>query len=170
MLASVYFIGYCIGGALFWLPDKIGRKRSVIISLSLSMMAETIMIFNADYNVRMACFFFMGLFQIQNSASYLWLYESVTRQKKPTAITVINVVYSLPQPVMCLYVVFISKDWFQLVFWALILGYVCLAICFFCPESPQWLIVHGHRQECIKALNRIARFNGRSHCTIPNDA
>ena len=62
MLASDYFIGYCLGGSLFWLPDKIGRKKSVIFSMSLSMLAETVMIFASGYYTRMSCFFFMGLF------------------------------------------------------------------------------------------------------------
>ena len=170
MLASAYFIGYCLGGSLFWLPDKIGRKKSVIFSMTLSMLAETVMIFASGYLTRMSCFFFMGLFQLQNSASYLWLYESVAKHKKSTVITIINAVYALSQPVMCLYVLFISKDWFKLVFWALILGYISLTLCFICPESPTWLIVHGHREQCIKVLNQIAKYNGKSSQSIPDDA
>ena len=49
------------------------------------------------------------------------------------------------------------------------LGYLSLLICFFCPESPQWLMVHGYREEGIKALNKIAKFNG-SDAYIPEDA
>ena len=169
MLASAYFIGYSIGASMYFLPDKIGRKKAVIFSLSLSITAESFMLWVANYNVRMGCFFFMGLFQLQNSTSYQWLYESVSKANKATAITVINSVYALPQPLMCLYVVYISKNWFPLCFWALMLGYVCLGICFFCPESPQWLMVHGHREEGIKALNRIAKFNG-SLLRIPENA
>ena len=112
MLASAYFVGYCIGGSMFFLPDKIGRKTSIIFSLTLSMLAETIMIFASGYYTRMACFFFMGLFQLHNSTSYQWLYESVSKSYKPTAITIINSVYALPQPIMCLYVMYIGKDWF----------------------------------------------------------
>ena len=78
-LATVYFIGYCVGGSFYWVPDKIGRKKAVMGSLCLSMMAETVMIFVSAYHIRMVAFFVMGLFQLQNSASYLWLYESVTK-------------------------------------------------------------------------------------------
>ena len=63
-LASAYFIGYCLGGSLYWVPDRIGRKKAVIGSLCLSMMAETVMIFIPAYNVRMVSFFVMGLFQL----------------------------------------------------------------------------------------------------------
>ena len=100
------------------------------------MTAGTIMIFNSGYYVRMICFFVTGLFQLQNSVSYVWLYESVSERSKPTAVTIVNAVYALPQPLMCLYIMFITKDWFLLCFLALILGYVSLIICYFCPESP----------------------------------
>ena len=75
-LATVYFIGYCVGDSFYCL---IGRKNAVMGSLCLSMMAETVMIFVSAYSIRMIAFFVMGLFQLQNSASYLWLYESVTK-------------------------------------------------------------------------------------------
>ena len=64
---------------------------------------------------------------------------------------------------------YVGKNWFPLAFGALVLGYVALLISCFCPESPQWLIVHSHREECIKALNRIAKCNGKE-ARIPDDA
>ena len=79
MLASVYSFGYLISGFLFWVPDRLGRKRTVILSLTIAMTAETIMVFNPSYSVRMICFFITGLFQLQNSVSYVWLYESVSK-------------------------------------------------------------------------------------------
>ena len=136
MLASVYFIGYSIGASMYFLPDKIGRKKSVLFSLALSMTAESIMMWVNHYHFRMFAFFFMGLFQLQNSTSYQWLYESVSKANKSTAITIINSVYALPQPVMCLYVMYLGKDWYPLCFWALMLGYVCFIIAAICPDSP----------------------------------
>ena len=62
MLASVYFIGYSIGASMYFLPDKIGRKKSVIFSLAMSMTAESIMMWVVHYHARMFAFFFMGLF------------------------------------------------------------------------------------------------------------
>ena len=70
---------------------------------------------------------------------------------------------------MCVYVMFISKDYFSLCFWGLMIGYVALIVAFLCPESPQWLFVHGMRKEGIEALNKIAKFN-RAEARIPEDA
>ena len=64
---------------------------------------------------------------------------------------------------------FVSKNWFDLCFWALILGYTALVICLFCPESPQWLFVHGKQEQGVDSLNKIARFNG-TEARIPYDS
>ena len=62
MLASAYFIGYSIGASMYFLPDKIGRKKSVMFSLTLSMVSESILMWVVNYHWRMIAFFFMGLF------------------------------------------------------------------------------------------------------------
>ena len=95
-MVSVYFIGYSIGASLSFLPDTIGRKKSVVISLSISILCETVMLWVPDYNVRCVCFFITGLFQLQNSTSYQWLSESVASSYKSTIITIMNSVYALP--------------------------------------------------------------------------
>ena len=70
---------------------------------------------------------------------------------------------------MCLYIMYVSKNWFYLCFVAQLLGYVVLFICLFLPESPKWLLVHGKREEAIAALNSIASVNG-VQTLIPEDA
>ena len=64
MMASAYFIGYAIGASMYFIPDKIGRKKAVIFSLTMSMIAESVMLWMSDYHIRMAAFFFMGVFQL----------------------------------------------------------------------------------------------------------
>ena len=95
-IISLYFFGYGLGIFLSFLPDKIGRKTSVLMSLTVALVSETVMVFNANYNVRCAGYFIIGLFQIQNSTSYLWISESVATPYKPTTHAVISSVYSLP--------------------------------------------------------------------------
>jgi len=69
-LVSVYFIGYVVGTCFYFLPDKIGRKKSIIGSLSLNLISEAVMLWSSNYYVRMAGFFFQGMFMLQNSTSY----------------------------------------------------------------------------------------------------
>ena len=49
---------------MYFLPDKIGRKKAVIFSLALSLTAESVILWMSDYHIRMAAFFFMGVFQL----------------------------------------------------------------------------------------------------------
>ena len=62
LMASTYFLGYAIGASIYFLPDMIGRKRAIIFSTTFNLIAETVLLWNSDYYVRMAAFFFMGLF------------------------------------------------------------------------------------------------------------
>ena len=160
LLISAYYIGYGIGAFAYSLPDQIGRKKSCIYGLLLCLTCETTMLFFPNYYLRLIGFFGIGLSQIKNSTAYNWLSESVSLQKKSTAYTLINIVDSVPLLVMCLYIMFVSTNWFHLNFWMVIIGYSALVVLAFCPESPQWLIVTGRRREAIRVLNGISRCNG----------
>ena len=89
--------------------------------------------------------------------------------KKALAFTVINLVDAIPVAVTCLYFWFISKDWYTLNFYQLLLCYAAFLGVFICPESPRWLLVNGKSAEAIKVLNWMAKINGNPQ-SIPEDA
>ena len=111
----------------------------------------------------------MGLSQLKNSASYVWASECVPLSNKPLAFTMINVFDCFPMPFLCLYFMYVSKDWYPLNFYVLLLSYVSFVLTFLCPESPRWLLVNGRTKEAIEVLNYIALWNGSSQ-RIPEDA
>ena len=90
LLVSAWYLGYMVGALAFALPDKIGRKRSVILGFGLSLLCETVVICVPHYYIRMAGFFGIGLSQVKNSTSYQWLSESVPTHYKSTACTIIS--------------------------------------------------------------------------------
>ena len=163
LLISSYYIGYGIGAFAYDLPDRIGRKKSCIYGFLLCLLCETMILFNSNYYVRLVGFFGIGLSQVKNSTAYNWLSESVSMKDKSTAYTIINIVDSIPLLVICLYIMFVSTNWFHLNFWIVCVGYSALIIACFCPESPQWLLISGRRKECIRVFNRIAKCNGSWH-------
>ena len=61
-IVSVYYIGYVFGACFYFVPDKYGRKRSVIVSLLLELVSETVILWTSSYHLRMAGFFFQGVF------------------------------------------------------------------------------------------------------------
>ena len=168
-MITAYYIGFALGGLFFSMPDKYGRKLSVIFGLVITCVAQIIMLYYPNYWIRMGTFFMMGLSQIKNSVSYVWLSESVPLPKKSMAIISISLFDAIPMAVTCLYFMYISRDWFYLSFFMLILSILATVCAFICPESPRWLLVNGRKEEAIKALNYFARVNG-SHYRIPSTA
>ena len=116
----------------------------------------------------MLAFFGMGLSQIKNSVSYVWASECVPLPQKSLSFTIINLIDALPMAVLCLYFLFISKDWYYINFYVTLTGYVALMFAFICPESPRWLLVNGKSKEAIKVLNYMSKFNGNLE-RIPNN-
>ena len=63
--------------------------------------------------------------------------------------------------IACFYFVAISRNWFWLYFTMTALGSISFVLTMaIVPESPKWLLIHGKREEAIKALNWIGRING----------
>ena len=69
------------------------------------------MVLSNSFAVRTVMFFLMGLAQIKNSLSYVWLSECVSFRYKPTAFTMINVVDAVPMAVVCFTYLCLSKNW-----------------------------------------------------------
>ena len=77
LMITAYYIGFAIGGLFFAMPDKYGRKPSVIFGLSVAILGQIVMLYIPNFWVRMAMFGVLGLSQIKNSVSYVWLSECV---------------------------------------------------------------------------------------------
>ena len=123
LMLSVYFIGFALGGLAYSLPDRFGRKRCIFFGLSLSCFAQTVMLISNSFGVRTFMFFLMGLAQIKNSLSYVWLSECVSFRYKPTAFTMINIVDAIPMAIVCLSFLFLTKSWIWVCLLSTVLTY-----------------------------------------------
>ena len=45
LMVTLYFVGFACGGLLYTLPDKLGRKKALLIGCLLSALGQTIAIF-----------------------------------------------------------------------------------------------------------------------------
>ena len=169
LMYSQYFIGRLAGGVLAVLPDRIGRKKSVLGGMLVSLLAQTVLLFVPNLLVRSICFFVMGVANLKNSQSYVWSSECVPFSRKAHAFTVINVFDASPPLLTGLWYIFIGRDWFLVYAITVVMGYSALFLGFICPESPRWLLLNGRQKEAIDALNKIARWN-RTDARIPTDA
>ena len=111
----------------------------------------------------------MGLAQVKDGTSYVWLSESTSLLYKSKAFTCINIFDALPMVLVGLYYIFVSQDWFWICFIFLMLTYIAIFLLIFCPESPRWHLINGRTPEAIMSLNQIAQMNGKED-RIPDDA
>ena len=113
------------------------------IAMVVDLLSETVMLTVPYYFVRMACFFVLGLTQMKSSIPYSWLTETCGADYKSRCITILNCFDAMSCTVLCLYLVFVSRDAWWLLFCSVTLGYVVLLSFFFLPESPLWLLIRG---------------------------
>ena len=157
---TMYFVGNVVGGCLAFLPDRIGRKNSVIFGLIMSLITQTVMLFVPTILVRSIGFFFIGFSNMKNSQSYVWASEVVPFNRRSKAFTLINVADALPPTITGLFYLLVSRNWFTIYFISVVISYSALLFAFICPNSPRWLLVNDKQDEAIQALNCIAKFNG----------
>ena len=169
LMFMMFFVGTISGAFLAAIPDRIGRKKSVIGGMIFSLLAQTMMLFIPNYIVRTAGFFLLGISNLKNSQSYVWASECVPFQTKSKAFTIINVVDALPTLVTGAFYILVARDWFTIYAINVGVSYTALLLAFICPESPRWLLCNGRVEDAIKAINYIAKVNGSSE-RIPENA
>ena len=169
LMFCMHFIGTILGGFLAVIPDRIGRRKSVIYGMAMSIASQIVMLFVPNILVRSICFFFMGIANLKNSQSYVWSSECVPFARRSKAFTIINVFDCVPTLVTGLFYLFIGRDWFTIYLINVIISITGFVLAFVCPESPRWLLYNNRQGEAIAALNYIAKFN-RSEERIPVDA
>jgi hypothetical protein len=110
----------------------------------------------------------MGMGQLKNSTSYLWMFENVETKLKSTCCGVMNFFDTVTLAIMCGYFMFFPKSFYlEITMTSLCaLSYVCLVV--FMPESPKWHLIKGNMDGAIRSFDTIARFN-RSKNLIPRN-
>ena len=158
------------GLILFAMPDRIGRKTSMVLNFGLHVAAQYLIIFVPTYGARLIGFLIYGLTQLKNTVSYIYLLELIPEKYGTVANVSMTSFDSATMAFVCLYFILISKDWFPLMFvMTLMSTFALLVIIFVLTESPIWLLNVGRTKDAIDALNKIGRFNGVKS-KIPKDA
>ena len=160
MMMTAYFVGVMLNCLYAHIPDRLGRRKSVIYGTGVSLIAQVLIMFFPSFGVRTFGFFVLGLSQIKLSQSYVWVSECVPMQSRAMAYTVINIVDASPMIVTCCWFLFVQREWFILNTIMLVVSFLAFGLAFICPESPRWLLVNGHREKSIETFNSIAAFNG----------
>ena len=122
------------------------------------------MLYSKSMLVRTIGYGFLGISgTAKDTITYVWLSECVPTHLKSRAYTSINFLDATSMGVFCAYVAYVDKDWMGINLIVLALAYLALILAFICPESPRWFLVNGKREEAIRALNYMAKFNGKTN-------
>mmetsp|Transcript_40851 Transcript_40851/g.29492 ORF Transcript_40851/g.29492 Transcript_40851/m.29492 type:complete len:157 (-) Transcript_40851:1124-1594(-) len=144
-----YLVGYAIGGIMYPMPDKYGRRKSIFFTSYFHSVAQFFAIILSSYNGKLIAMIFMGVFHMKMSISYCYLFELVHRRNKVVACSVINLVDCLPMTVCSLYLMFVSNNLNTLL---LATSAICMfanLLLFLIPETPAWLLTQGKRKKTI---------------------
>eukprot|EP00116_Pleurobrachia_bachei_P003821 sb/3464083/ len=164
LLTSSSFIAFALGSALFGTaPDKYGRKRVLVISLSTMILAGLVTAMSPNEHIYLISRVIVGLCISANaSTEFVYIVEVVGTKYREFGTTALNVFWTLG-------IVFQGISAWALLSalgWRWFSALMCvpamipLAGILLIPESPRYLVVSGERRAAEEALQWLFDKNG----------
>jgi hypothetical protein len=154
---------------LFSLPNKWGRIKTMRVFGGLSVLAQLIIIFVPNLHARQFGFGLLGLSQLKNGVSYVWMFEGVESNIKSTVCGIMNTFDTITLAIMSVYFMY-EPNWFylQLTMTSLCaLSYVILMTVM--PESAKWCLIQGNMEGALASFDTMAKIN-RSKTRLPKES
>jgi MFS family permease len=153
-------MGFAISaGIIPMLSDMYGRKWLYRASLIVQTTTYAFLIASKSINYTIIYYFVVGLCAGGRVAiGTIYLSEFVPSKYIPLVQTVRNCTDACVLIFQSVYYYF-NKNWYYLHVYGLCLAVVLITLCFFIPESPKYLYVHGRYEESRQILKLIARRN-----------
>jgi MFS family permease len=146
MIGVYLFVNAILGFYIGWIPDYYGRKKTLIVSLSMSLAFQVTYAFWHNHAVRWILFACFAMCNVKNGCSYVWAFEIAGPKYKAFVTTFINVWDRSTFTILGIFGTFVSRYWLHVVFFYFCLGCLSLlTIVFLVPESPTWLMNNNRR-------------------------
>ena len=168
-IASIYFIGFGFGLTLFLLPDLLGRRGALKISLTVFSIAGYLSVFSTSVHLKAAGFIVQGIFHVKYVTCFVQASEFMPDDYKVFGMTVINCFDSLTVGITsCLLLCGLR---YQQALAAYYFVGLAATILYFLlvPETPTWHFLKDgtNSQDGIAVLNYIAWLNGVEYRVPP---
>ena len=142
MFGSMYFLGVVIFSMITPpLADKIGRKKVLVVSSILQLIAMIIQISSRSLSLTYACAFLMGVSMPGRVfVGFHWACEFMPAKRTPLATVFILGTDNLVLAVAALYFRYVNVDWkiLQICFCCSLSVGILLTMLYF-PESPKYV-------------------------------
>ena len=179
LASSFYLAGAVLGALLFgWLADRLGRKRLFFITLSVYLLATAATAFAWDFP-SFALFRFLTGAGIggEYTAIASTIQEFIPARYRGWTDLVINgsfwigAAVGAAASIVLLDPALLPPDygWRAAFFIGSILGLFILAMRTWIPESPRWLMTHGHAEKAHAILDEIEDGHRRRGHHLPDE-
>src|SRR3954451_20663377 len=162
---SICVAGACLGAVVFGiLTDRLGRKKLFLWTLSLYLLATVATAFTQDFLMFAICRFFTGMgiggeYAAVNSA----IDELIPARVRGWADLAINGTFWIGSAVGAMGSVWlldpadlpVDRGWRYGFAIGAALGLGILMLRHWVPESPRWLLTHGHPEEAERVVSGI---------------
>lgn len=161
-VVGLQFLGFIFGLPMIIMPDQIGRKKSMLVALAVSIPSVMWVSYSTDFWSKKWAYFLFGVFHMKITLAYTHIMEMTDNQNKIIANTGIGTFDSFTVALGYVFLLNVSPDVGMLINIFNVIGLVGIVLyVFFVPESPRWLLLRDPAsKEGKKILNYIAWFNG----------
>ena len=83
-------VGYGIGMLMFFIPDLLGKKFSMLIMMFFNIIGGYLSVFCVDVDLKKIAFFLIGMFHLKIPLSYIYISEFVESKHNLLAYTIIS--------------------------------------------------------------------------------
>ena len=142
-ISQAYFIGMNLGFLNTYLAHALGRKKLIFLVLQpLGILGFTLCLSIKNYWCLWVGFFLMGVSKSKQSTSMNYGTEQMHSSRSVYNTITYMVIEITSQSVLCLYLLFVSRDAIAYLWFWNIVGIIStiLAI-FYLNETPQWFIM-----------------------------
>nr|ABZ10518.1 solute carrier family 22 member 5 (predicted) [Callithrix jacchus] len=159
---SLFFVGVLLGSFISGqLSDRFGRKNVLFVTMGMQTGFSFLQLFSKNFEMFVVLFVFVGMGQISNYVAAFVLGTEILGKSVRIIFSTLGVCifYAFGYMVLPLFAYFI-RDWRMLLLALTVPGVLCVALWWFIPESPRWLISQGRFEEAEVIIRKAAKANG----------
>eukprot|EP01004_Peranema_trichophorum_P003071 NODE_2082_length_1697_cov_19.601652_g1782_i0.p1 GENE.NODE_2082_length_1697_cov_19.601652_g1782_i0~~NODE_2082_length_1697_cov_19.601652_g1782_i0.p1 ORF type:complete len:505 (+),score=77.66 NODE_2082_length_1697_cov_19.601652_g1782_i0:115-1629(+) len=168
LAASILFAGMLVGTAIWGVvSDLFGRRKALIIALTISTIAAFISAASTTYTMMVICRLFVGIGASGGHVACTLLVELVSPVQRSAWFTFGMAFFTIGVLLQCLlaYLVleYATMSWRWLFLLSAIPSLFPMACCIpWTSESPRYLLQRGRTDDALKVLYKISNINGTS--------